>query len=90
VIAEIVAGTEEFLASMRSNGIGIWSGGGETADVGDLVRTIIVDSTVCCRMRRSEVIDNSLIQAGDLIVGWHPSGKRLMKKNTTEGWAATD
>jgi len=85
VIAEIIAGTEEFLASMRSNGIGIWSGGGETADVGDLVRTIIVDSTVCCRMRRSEVIDNSLIQAGDLIVGLASFGQTAYEKEYNGG-----
>ncbi len=75
VISEIINGTEEFLASMRSHGIGIWSTGGETADVGDLVRTIIVDSTVSCRMRRSEVIDNGRIQAGDLIVGFASFGR---------------
>ncbi|MFZ4522655.1 MAG: AIR synthase related protein [Bacteroidales bacterium] len=75
VISEIIAGTEEFLAAMRSLGIGIYSTGGETADVGDLVRTIIVDSTVTCRMRRSEVIDNGKIAPGDVIVGLSSSGK---------------
>lgn len=69
VIAAIINGTEEFLEKMRSYGIGIWSTGGETADVGDLVRTIIVDSTVTARMKRSDVICNSRIQAGDVIVG---------------------
>lgn len=69
VIAEIIAGTEEVLAMLRSHGIDIYSTGGETADVGDLVRTIIVDSTVIARMRRSEVISNDRIQAGDVVVG---------------------
>ncbi len=69
VIAAIINGTEEFLAEMREHGIGIYSTGGETADVGDLVRTIIVDSTVTARMKREEVISNHNIQAGDVIVG---------------------
>ncbi|MCX6281590.1 MAG: AIR synthase-related protein [Bacteroidetes bacterium] len=85
VIAEIINGTEEFLESMRSHGIGIWSTGGETADVGDLVRTIIVDSTVCCRMRRSEVIDNSRIQAGDLIVGLASAGQTTYEREYNGG-----
>ncbi len=69
VIAEIINGTEEALEQMRSWGISIYSTGGETADVGDLVRTIIVDSTVTCRMRRDQVINNANIAAGDVIVG---------------------
>ncbi|MEY5069682.1 MAG: hypothetical protein RLZ47_1544 [Bacteroidota bacterium] len=69
VIAEIINGTEEILAELRDLGIGIYSTGGETADVGDLVRTIIVDSTVTCRMKRSEVISNDRIHSGDVIVG---------------------
>jgi phosphoribosylformylglycinamidine cyclo-ligase len=85
VIAEIISGTEEFLESMRSHGIGIWPTGGETADVGDLVRTIIVDSTVCCRMRRSEVIDNSRIQAGDLIVGLASFGQTTYEREYNGG-----
>ena len=68
VIAALINGTEEFLAQLRELGIGIYSTGGETADVGDLVRTIIVDSTVICRMKREEVIDNARIQVGDVIV----------------------
>ncbi|MCB0769905.1 MAG: phosphoribosylformylglycinamidine cyclo-ligase [Flavobacteriales bacterium] len=68
VIGAIIEGTEEFLARMRDLGIGIRSTGGETADVGDLVRTIIVDSTVVCRMPRAAVIDNARIQAGDVVV----------------------
>jgi phosphoribosylformylglycinamidine cyclo-ligase len=68
VIAEIISGTEEFLQLMRDHGIGIYSAGGETADVGDLVRTIIVDSTVSCRMKRSEVLENR-IREGDVLVG---------------------
>jgi phosphoribosylformylglycinamidine cyclo-ligase len=69
VIAAIINGTEELLAELRTQGIGIFSTGGETADVGDLVRTIIVDSTVVCRMKRSDVISNHTIQAGDVVVG---------------------
>ncbi len=69
VISAIINGTEELLARLREMGIGIYSTGGETADVGDLVRTIIVDSTVTCRMRRADVIDNANIKAGDVLVG---------------------
>ncbi|WP_192901944.1 AIR synthase related protein [Mucilaginibacter psychrotolerans] len=69
VIAAIINGTEEILAELRDAGIGIYSTGGETADVGDLVRTIIVDSTVTCRMKRADVISNDRIQPGDVIVG---------------------
>ena len=69
VISAIINGTEELLAELRRQGVNAISTGGETADVGDLVRTIIVDSTVTCRMRRADVIDNGNIQAGDVIVG---------------------
>jgi len=69
VLSAIINGTEELLEDLRNQGIGIYSTGGETADVGDLVRTIIVDSTVVCRMKRSDVISNSNIQPGDVIVG---------------------
>ena len=69
VIAEIINGTEELLENLRQLGVGIYSTGGETADVGDLVRTIIVDSTVTCRMRRTDVVDNARITSGDVIVG---------------------
>ena len=69
VISAIINGTDEILASMREMGIGIYATGGETADVGDLVRTIIVDSTVTCRMKRSDVINNANIRPGDVIVG---------------------
>lgn len=69
VIKALIEGTEDFLARMRDGGIGIWSTGGETADVGDLVRTVIVDSTVTARMPRAEVIDNTNIRPGDVIVG---------------------
>jgi phosphoribosylformylglycinamidine cyclo-ligase len=69
VISAIINGTEELLETLRNQGIGIHSTGGETADVGDLVRTIIVDSTVVCRMKRSDVISNHTIQPGDVIVG---------------------
>jgi phosphoribosylformylglycinamidine cyclo-ligase len=69
VISAIINGTEEILTDLRAQGIGIHSTGGETADVGDLVRTIIVDSTVVCRMKRSDVISNHNIQDGDVIVG---------------------
>jgi phosphoribosylformylglycinamidine cyclo-ligase len=69
VIAAIINGTEEILSELRDAGIGIYSTGGETADVGDLVRTIIVDSTVTCRMKRDDVVSNHRIQPGDVIVG---------------------
>ena len=69
VISAIINGTEELLADLRAHGISAWSTGGETADVGDLVRTIIVDSTVTCRMPRKDVVDNANIAAGDVIVG---------------------
>lgn len=69
VISAIINGTEEVLSMLRKHGLNIISTGGETADVGDLVRTIIVDSTVTARMKRSDVIDNAAIQAGDVIVG---------------------
>lgn len=69
VISAIINGTEELLADLRKLGVNIYSTGGETADVGDLVRTIIVDSTVTCRMRRDQIIDNANIHAGDVIVG---------------------
>lgn len=75
VISAIINGTEEFLGQLRSYGIGIYSTGGETADVGDIVRSIIVDSTVVCRMKRSEVIDNSNIRPGDVIVGLESYGQ---------------
>ena len=75
VIAEIINGTEEVLQMLRDNGIGIYSTGGETADVGDLVRTIIVDSTVIGRMKRSDVISNGNIQAGDVIIGLASDGQ---------------
>lgn len=75
VIAEIINGTEEVLQMLRDNGIGIYSTGGETADVGDLVRTIIVDSTVIGRMKRSDVISNGNIQAGDVIIGLASDGR---------------
>ena len=75
VIAAIINGTEEILAELRALGISIFSTGGETADVGDLVRTIIVDSTVTCRMKREDVISNHTIQSGDVIVGLASYGK---------------
>jgi phosphoribosylformylglycinamidine cyclo-ligase len=75
VISAIINGTDELLAQLRGMGIGIWPTGGETADVGDLVRTIIVDSTVTCRMRRADVIDNANIRPGDVIVGLSSTGQ---------------
>ena len=75
VISAIINGTDELLSELRQMGIGIWPTGGETADVGDLVRTIIVDSTVTCRMKRSDVIDNANIRPGDVIVGLSSTGQ---------------
>ena len=75
VISAIIGGTDELLAELREMGVGVWGTGGETADVGDLVRTIIVDSTVTCRMRRTDIIDNAHIVPGDVIVGLSSSGQ---------------
>ncbi|HLT80827.1 MAG TPA: AIR synthase related protein [Cyclobacteriaceae bacterium] len=75
VISAIIEGTEDFLALLRDHGLNVWSTGGETADVGDLVRTVIVDSTVTARMKREDVIDNANIRAGDVIVGLASFGK---------------
>jgi phosphoribosylformylglycinamidine cyclo-ligase len=85
VIAEIIKGTEEILADLREMGINIYSTGGETADVGDLVRTIIVDSTVTCRMKREDVISNHTIQAGDVIVGLSSSGQATYESEYNGG-----
>lgn len=85
VIAAIINGTEEILEELRSYGIGIHSTGGETADVGDLVRTIIVDSTVTCRMKRAAVISNDRIQAGDVIVGLSSYGQATYEKEYNGG-----
>ncbi len=85
VISAIINGTEELLAELREMGVSIYSTGGETADVGDVVRTIIVDSTVTCRMKREDVIDNKNIQAGDVIVGLSSSGKASYEKEYNGG-----
>lgn len=85
VIAAIINGTEEILAELRQAGIGIYSTGGETADVGDLVRTIIVDSTVTCRMKQVDVISNHTIQPGDVIVGLASYGQATYEKEYNGG-----
>jgi len=85
VIAVIINGTEEILDELRKAGIGIYSTGGETADVGDLVRTIIVDSTVTCRMKRADVISNDRIQPGDVIIGMASYGKASYEKEYNGG-----
>ncbi|MEN5232217.1 AIR synthase related protein [Sphingobacterium faecium] len=85
VLAEIINGTEEILAELREMGIGIYSTGGETADVGDLVRTIIVDSTVTCRMKREDVISNHKIKAGNVVIGLSSSGKATYEKEYNGG-----
>ena len=85
VISAIINGTDELLADMREMGVGIYPTGGETADVGDLVKTIIVDSTVACRMKKSDVIDNSKIQPGDVIVGLSSSGQATYEKSYNGG-----
>lgn len=85
VLAEIINGTEEILSELRELGIGIYSTGGETADVGDLVRTIIVDSTVTCRIKREEVITNEKIAAGDVIVGLSSYGQATYEKEYNGG-----
>lgn len=85
VLSAIINGTEELLEGLRNQGIGIHSTGGETADVGDLVRTIIVDSTVVCRMKRSDVISNRTIQAGDVIVGLASFGQATYEEEYNGG-----
>ncbi len=85
VIAAVINGTEEILEELRAQGIGIYSTGGETADVGDLVRTIIVDSTVTCRMKRADVISNHNIKAGDVIVGLASYGQATYEKEYNGG-----
>ncbi len=85
VISAIINGTDELLAELREMGIGIYATGGETADVGDLVRTIIVDSTVTCRMRRADVIDNANIRPGDVIVGLASFGQATYEKEYNGG-----
>ena len=85
VIAALINGTEEILQNLRDNGIGIYSTGGETADVGDLVRTLIVDSTVTARMKRSEVISNDTIKAGDVIVGMASYGQSTYESEYNGG-----
>jgi phosphoribosylformylglycinamidine cyclo-ligase len=85
VISAIINGTDELLAELRNMGVGVYATGGETADVGDLVRTIIVDSTVTCRMKRSDVIDNANIASGDVIVGISSFGKATYEKEYNGG-----
>ena len=85
VIAAIIQGTEELIADLAKYDVHIYSTGGETADVGDLVRTIIVDSTVTARMNRADVIDNARIQAGDVIVGFASSGQATYESEYNGG-----
>jgi phosphoribosylformylglycinamidine cyclo-ligase len=85
VISAIINGTEEILENFRSLGIGIFSTGGETADIGDLIRTIVVDSTVTARMRRSDVISNHNIKTGDVIIGLASSGQTTYEEEYNSG-----
>ena len=85
VISAVINATQELVEELRTMGVSIYPTGGETADVGDLVRTIIVDSTVACRMRRADVIDNSRIAAGDVIVGLASYGKAAYEKEYNGG-----
>lgn len=85
VIAAIINGTEQLVAELKDYGVNITTTGGETADVGDLVRTIIVDSTVMCRMKRSEVVDNANIVTGDVIVGFASFGKATYETEYNSG-----
>ena len=85
VISAIINGTDDLLAELRRMGIGIYATGGETADVGDLVRTIIVDSTVTCRMKRSHVINNANIRPGDVIVGLSSCGTATYEQHYNGG-----
>ena len=90
IISAVINGTEEVLEELRNLGIGIWSSGGETADLGDLIRTIVVDSTVIARMKRADVISNHNIKDGDVIIGLSSSGKPVMRKSITVVWEVTD
>ena len=85
VISAIINDTDELMKELRDMGIGIWGTGGETADVGDLVRTIIVDSTVTCRMKRADVINNADIRPGDVIVGLSSTGQATYEKEYNGG-----
>lgn len=85
VISTIINGTDELLQQMRDMGIGIYATGGETADLGDLVRTIVVDSTVTCRLKRSDVIDNARIAPGDVIVGLASFGQATYETSYNGG-----
>lgn len=85
VISAIISGTEEFISKMKGYGVNMVLSGGETADVGDLVRTVIVDSTVCARIRRKDVIDNSRISPGDVIVGLSSCGKAVYEEEYNGG-----
>jgi phosphoribosylformylglycinamidine cyclo-ligase len=85
VISALINGTEEVLEELRNLGIGIWSTGGETADLGDLIRTIVVDSTVVARMKRSDVISNHNIKTGDVIVGLASYGQTTYEKEYNSG-----
>ena len=85
VISAVINGTEEVLEELRNLGISIWSTGGETADLGDLVRTIVVDSTVIARMKRADVISNHNINEGDVIIGLSSSGKTIYENEYNSG-----
>lgn len=85
VISAVINGNDELMAELREMGIGVYGTGGETADIGDLARTIIVDSTVTCRMKRSDVINNANIQAGDVIVGLASYGQATYEKEYNGG-----
>jgi phosphoribosylformylglycinamidine cyclo-ligase len=85
IISAVISGTEEVLAELRDLGIGIWSTGGETADMGDLVRTIVIDSSVVVRMKRSGVISNHTIKDGDIIIGLSSTGKTSYEKVYNSG-----
>jgi phosphoribosylformylglycinamidine cyclo-ligase len=85
VISAIINGTEKVLEELRDLGVGIWSTGGETADIGDLVRTVVVDSTVIARMKRSDVISNHNIKEGDAIIGLSSSGQTSYEKEYNSG-----
>ena len=85
VISKIISGTDEILSFYRSHGINIYSGGGETADVGDLVRTVIVDSCLTVRIKKDDIIDNSNIRVGDVIIGLSSSGNSLYDLDYNSG-----
>lgn len=85
VIKALIQGTEKFLESMRAQGISIFSGGGETADLGDVIRTVVVDSTLACRLQRKDIVDNHNIQGGLVVISFASSGQAIYEEEYNSG-----